>query len=332
MGLQPGTSDSPEMKTAWIILLLATTCLAAPNRPSSASDKALIITGGSYNDDRLSSVEVYHPGTNTSCTLPSLPEEIAGHSQDGLTQCGGYGSTKSCHTLNTDTAQWTKTHNLSEERVVHYSWWREDGSILLFGDDYSKTELVSEGNGVSTPGFTLKYETWYACSITDTSSFVITGGIYDGSRGWNSSTLTSRVSRYDKNGWVENLPSLLTARGRHGCTLYTTDTGDKVYVVMGGENGDNDLSSTETLQLGDSAWRESTALPRPLWVLRAATLDNIIYITGGSPGYKKYRDEIYQLDTKTGNWVEVARMKTPRVYHGLSVIKYNEVEGLCTEE
>ena len=51
-------------------------------------------------------------------------------------------------------------------------------------------------------------------------------------------------------------------------------------------------------------------------------------------GYEddKYRDEIYQLDTKTRNWVEVARMKTPRGYHGLSVIKYSEVEGLCTEE
>ena len=40
------------------------------------------------------------------------------------------------------------------------------------------------------------------------------------------------------------------------------------------------LSSTETLQLGEDAWRESTALPRPLVGLRAATLDNIIYITG----------------------------------------------------
>ena len=46
----------------------------------------------------------------------------------------------------------------------------------------------------------------------------------------------------------------------------------------------------------------------------------------------KHRDEIYKLDTKTMSWVMVARMKTPRIYHGLSVIKYSEVEGLCTEE
>ena len=48
---------------------------------------------------------------------------------------------------------------------------------------------------------------------------------------------------------------------------------------MGGY-GDDYLSSTETLQLGEDAWRESTPLPRPLYELRAATLDNIIYITG----------------------------------------------------
>ena len=110
----------------------------------------------------LSSVEVYHPGTNTSCSLPSLPEEIFWHSQDGLVLCGGYPNTgRSCYTLNTDTAQWTKTHSLSEKRYQHKSSRREDGSILLIGGYYSKTttELVSDSSGVSTPGFTLKYET-----------------------------------------------------------------------------------------------------------------------------------------------------------------------------
>ena len=55
-------------------------------------------------------------------------------------------------------------------------------------------------------------------------------------------------------------------------------------------------------------------------------------ITGGEEDYYTTRDEIYQLDTKTRNWVEVVRMKTARENHGLSVIKYSEVEGLCTEE
>ena len=63
----------------------------------------------------------------------------------------------------------------------------------------------------------------YACSITDTSSVVVTGG-------GNSGNPTSLVTRYDQNGWVEDLPSLLTARRDHGCAQYTTDTGDKVLV------------------------------------------------------------------------------------------------------
>ena len=119
------------------------------------------MTGG-RTDGRLSSVEVYHPGTNTSCTLPSLPEGISLNSQDGFTQCGGAGSLSSCYTLNTDTAKWTKTHRLSSEwRQDHSSWRREDGKILVMGGHYSETttELVSDSSGVSTPGFTLKYET-----------------------------------------------------------------------------------------------------------------------------------------------------------------------------
>ena len=59
---------------------------------------------------------------------------------------------------------------------------------------------------------------------------------------------------------------------------------------------------------------------------------DFVIITGGRDDDDKDRDEIYQLDTKTKSWVEVARMKTPRYGHGLSVIKYSEVEGLCTEE
>ena len=51
-------------------------------------------------------------------------------------------------------------------------------------------------------------------------------------------------------------------------------------MVVGGFNGFEVISSTETFQLGDDYWTESTALPRPLSGLRAATLDNIIYVTG----------------------------------------------------
>ena len=54
-----------------------------------------------------------------------------------------------------------------------------------------------------------------------------------------------------------------------------------MYLVMGGYDGGNErLSSTEQYSPGDDSWRESTALPRPLEAPRAATLGNIVYLTG----------------------------------------------------
>ena len=53
-----------------------------------------------------------------------------------------------------------------------------------------------------------------ACSIEDpdTETVVITGGVY---------TLTT-VSVYGRQGWVEDLPSLITGRRLHACTSYKT--------------------------------------------------------------------------------------------------------------
>ena len=105
---------------------------------------ALIMTGG-WDDDELSSVEVYVPSTNTSCSLPSLPVATSSHSQDRLLLCGGAGNSGQCHTFHSDSGEWrVKTHNLSEERSTHSSWQREDGTVLLIGGRFSArtTEIV----------------------------------------------------------------------------------------------------------------------------------------------------------------------------------------------
>jgi len=71
----------------------------------------IIITGGlngqwtstTYIMHELTSVEVLNPDLSpSSCSLPKLPEGIYGHTQTGLTACGGniYGSfSSSCVTL-----------------------------------------------------------------------------------------------------------------------------------------------------------------------------------------------------------------------------------------
>ena len=58
----------------------------------------------------------------------------------------------------------------------------------------------------------------------------MTGGWeYDIEPGTRQTTDGTKVSRYNINGWVEDLEDLNTGRWNHGCTRYTNIiTGDKV--------------------------------------------------------------------------------------------------------
>ena len=60
-----------------------------------------------------------------------------------------------------------------------------------------------------------------ACSISLPDSVIITGGLST----WNI------VSRYSKDGWVEDLPSLKVGRRSHGCSQYLSG-GDQVRLTM----------------------------------------------------------------------------------------------------
>ena len=113
--------------------------------------------------------------------------------------------------------------------------------------------------------------------------------------------------------------------------MYCVSHFTQVYVVLGGlDTNYEKTSSTEQLRRGDSSWRQSRPLPRPLFALAAVTLDNIIYFTGGEDDGFRDREEIYQLDSSSNTWKEVARMETPRWGHGMSVIKFEEVEQFCS--
>ena len=106
--------------------------------------------------------------------------------------------------------------------------------------------------------------------------------------------------KYNKAGWVEDLPSLITGRKYHGCSHYT-DTSDRlvsrafssslslliasvqVYMVAGGENrvsGLVKLNSAEILVAGTYAWTAVNPLPQPYWNMRMVSLNNIPYMFG----------------------------------------------------
>ena len=67
-----------------------------------------------------------------------------------------------------------------------------------------------------------------SCSITDVASHsvILTGGAFflDG----NNYDTTNKVSRYNEDGLVEYMPSLLVGRWRHGCGSFIRDDGNQV--------------------------------------------------------------------------------------------------------
>ena len=110
---------------------------------------------------------MYIPSSNTSCSLPELPEGRGYHTQDGGLACGG-GSSSSGTYANCDrwwAGTWTRTsHTLREERRYHLSWSTADGVYLIggvptgTGNSGMTSELVKEDGSVEE-GFVLKYDT-----------------------------------------------------------------------------------------------------------------------------------------------------------------------------
>ena len=111
-------------------------------------------------------MEVLRDDGTPLCSLPDFPYELWGHTQHGLTTCGGtHGELRRvCYTFDTSTGTWEISYRLNEDRTYHNKWQTPRG-VLLLGGQVSKigvksTELLKEA-GV-TPlfnPFELKYPT-----------------------------------------------------------------------------------------------------------------------------------------------------------------------------
>ena len=59
-----------------------------------------------------------------------------------------------------------------------------------------------------------------ACALPFVDHVILTGG--------GQPAEVQRVVKYDKAGWVEDLPSLITGRKNHGCSHYTDTSNNLV--------------------------------------------------------------------------------------------------------
>ena len=122
---------------------------------------AILITGG-YNNGYLKSAEMFLPSSNTTCSLPELPEKRGQHTQDGGLACGGNDSSMRTNCDRWTAGNWTRTsHTLRAARYNHMSWSTAEGVFLIGGwssASQKTSELVKEDGSVEE-GFALKYNT-----------------------------------------------------------------------------------------------------------------------------------------------------------------------------
>ena len=121
----------------------------------------MLITGGTGAWGTEQSAEIHHPGRDTPCVLPDLPDRRYYHTQDGSLVCGGYYTRRSCRRWNADTGTWDLvTESLTEKRHYHSSWTPADGSVTYLMGGYSEqtSEAIDQDN-VVTSSFPLKHRT-----------------------------------------------------------------------------------------------------------------------------------------------------------------------------
>merc|ERR1712107_660119 len=158
-----------------------------------------------------------------------------------------------------------------------------------------------------------RHSSRYSCLIDEGESFLLNGGGYP---------VVSTVSRYNINGWVEDLDDLITGRYAPGCTQYKNHLGARINLVCGGSRGSNWLSSCEVNKVGESTWSPMTSLPGVRTGVRGLTIGSQVLMMGGWDGSSR-RDEIYSLDLNTEEWKLVDHLNVARGWHAVSSVELN---------
>ena len=203
---------------------------------------AIIVSGGydtAYN--AKTSVELLHGDGRPWCSLPDLPVISFGHSQTGLEACGGGGPLDyKCARLSN--GSWELSHMLAEEpagRIGHSSWASPLGTVLIGGTykENSTTELLDDTTDSSTFHFPLKYSkrsvasclyiiyvsTYIPtttridfCGIELEEEVILTGGLW--LVGFHNTThTTTKVTVYNSDGFLTDLPDFNIGRYGHTC-------------------------------------------------------------------------------------------------------------------
>jgi len=260
------------------------------------------------------------------CTLPPLPNERWGPSldlhDDRPVLCG----LSTCWQLALAAGGWVDLAHTLHSRWYHSTAKTSSGLLLVGGSDSSNTtEILPVSGGPNTRGMALDPGRKLHCSIQiSASSMVLTGG-----RVVNSAT--NIVTSHDlETGNSTDLPSMMSNRYHHACGSYNLPE-FKMILVAGGWNGYGPINSTEVLEMDNygSKWREVGMLPSPRYGLRGATLDKVLYVTGGDGGSAKDTDEVLAWDTVAEAWAVAGHLAAPRRLHAVTPVFQEYLQSFC---
>ena len=76
---------------------------------------------------------------------------------------------------------------------------------------------------------------------------------------------------------------------------------------------------------------ESGELPSPRFGLRAATIDNVIFVTGGQDDNQNPSTAILSWDPPSESWKPAGDLKKARYYHAVVAITSSIIESECSD-
>jgi len=207
-------------------------------------------------------------------------------------------------------------HTLSQERAWHAAVVIQDTIILVGGDQRSSQDrrrhLTGEIIKSGTSLFDLQNSGWGTCAVAYEGNLVVLGG-----QGISGLGTHGKVDRYDSQGnYLGSLPDLATARYYHACATFVSSEGEEGLLVAGGkDNNWNPLSSTEVYSPSSGRWTSGGSLPRALYALTAARLNQKVIVVGGTDVGYNGRDKVLEYDGSA--WTEKGRIKRGRSGHAV---------------
>jgi len=186
--------------------------------------------------------------------------------------------------------------------------------VLLGGSASLTAETVPGGSG-----FDLRHRGYLACGIPDAGdTIVLTGGFRH-----------NYVTRYNVNGFVEELPQLPENRYAHACSALPA-TG--ALVVAGGYTSGR-TSSVLTLLPGAADWTSLASLPRPLNSAPASIVGGRLRLTGGRDSRgSSYRSEVLEYHPDPLNqWSLIGHLQSGKSGHAVLSVGSQQLPCLSTD-